>query len=136
MTTHPSPVSRHGITQGLTIASLLIAASFALKFASPAYLSPELGRRLFGILMGLILVFFANAVPKVLTPLMSTRCDPATEQAIRRFTGWTFMIGGVAYIAAWAFAPSANVDLLAGGLLTATLLVVVARCVWGLRARR
>jgi len=89
MTTNSSRSSHASIVRGLIIAALLLAVSLLLAALSPDHLSPELARRLLGVLMGAVVVVYANAVPKALTPLILTRCDPGAEQAMRRFTGWS-----------------------------------------------
>jgi hypothetical protein len=59
--------------------------------------------------MGAVVVICANAVPKVLTPLIQSRCDPIAHQAIRRFTGWSLVIGGAAWATARKHLPVTDV---------------------------
>jgi fructose-specific phosphotransferase system IIC component len=107
---------------------MLIAAA-GLRWLAPAYISEELGHRLFGILLGLFAAYYANAVPKLLKPLPRLR-DPAREQALRRFTGWTLVIGAVAYVVAWIVVPIAQANTVAMSLLGTTFLIVLARHLW------
>ena len=132
MTTNESQSSRASVVRGLIIAALLLGISVTLKMLSPEYLSPELARRLLGALLGLVVIVYANAVPKALSPLIRMRCDPAAEQAIRRFTGWTLALGGVAYAVAWMIAPLQYANALAGGLLAFAVMVVITRLVLGM----
>lgn len=134
MTTNGSQASRGTISRGLILAGLLLAASVALKLLSPDYLSPELARRLLGVLMGTVVVVYANAVPKALSPLIQMRCDPAAEQAIRRFVGWGLALGGAAYAVAWVIAPIEDASVLSASFLGTALLLILARLAWG-RAR-
>jgi hypothetical protein len=130
MTTNRSPTARASIVQALIVAGLFLAATAALKLLTPEHLSRELANRLLGVLLGVVVVVYANAVPKALTPLARLRCDPATEQALRRFTGWSITLGGAAYAVAWMIAPIESADIVATSLLGTALLPVIARLVW------
>ena len=112
---------------GLVIAALFLAASAAVRWLAPEYLSLELGRRLLGFLMGCILVGYANAAPKTLSPLIRMRCDPVAEQAMRRFTGWALALGGIGYALTWLIAPLDTAEWLSMALLGSALLLVIVR---------
>lgn len=133
MTTNRTTDLRTQISRGVVLAALLLGASLATKRLSPQYVNPELAHRLLGVLMGMVVVIYANTVPKTLTPLLQTRCDPIAAQAARRFTGWSLVVGGAAYALAWAFAPLRIADMLAAGFLGASLLLVAARVAWTIR---
>jgi len=127
MTQGRSQGSRAAIARGLIVAGVLLGGAVLLQRLSPAYLSPDAARRMLGVLMGAVVVVYANAVPKALTPLLQMRCAPAAEQAMRRFTGWTLAVGGAGYTTAWAVAPLAHARLLAASLLGIAVLLVVLR---------
>jgi len=126
-----SPISRSLIT-----AALILVTSAALALASPTYVNADLAQRLFGVMLGAVVVLYANAIPKALIPLARMRCDPATEQGLRRFTGWALVLGGVGYAMAWLFAPMTSAWILAIALLGTALLVVLLRYAWYVRVRR
>lgn len=128
-----SPAAR-ALTRGLIIAGLFLGAAVAIRLLSPEHLSHDLGQRLLGVMMGLVVAFYANAVPKALSPLILMRCDPAAEQAMRRFTGWSLTLGGAAYAVTWLIAPVPIAKVLSTSLLGVALLLVVARV--GLRIRK
>ncbi len=115
------------ITRALFAAALIIAASATLAYASPAYVSVELARRLFGAMLGVVVVIYANAAPKALTPLTRMRCDPEVEQILRRFAGWMLVLGGLGYTAASLLAPIGSAQLLAIAFLGSALLAVAIR---------
>ncbi len=115
------------IGRSLVVAGLLLTASAALVLLSPEHLSETLARRLLGALLGAVVVSYANAVPKMLTPLARLRCDPSTEQAVRRFTGWTLVLGGLGYVAAWLFAPLDHASTIAIAALGSAVLLVAIR---------
>ncbi len=132
MTTSRIQPSRAAISRGLMIAGGLLGISLVLKLLSPDHLSPEFVRRALGALLGIVVIVYANVVPKALSPLIQSRCDPIEEQAMRRFTGWSLVLGGVAYAAAWVIAPLESANMISGSLLGAALLLVVARIGWGM----
>jgi hypothetical protein len=78
---------------------------------------------------GALVVFYSNYVPKKLTPLAAMRCNPATEQALRRFAGMSMVLGGVAYMLVWMFAPLGSAALVGGAVVATALLLVVIRFV-------
>ena len=127
MTNHRTDASRGAIVRGLAVALALIAATVALRLLSPALIAPDTARRAFGVLLGVVVIAYANAVPKLLPSLERMRCDPATDQALRRFTGWALAIGGAAYAAAWVIAPVARANLIGAALLGAAVLAVLIR---------
>jgi hypothetical protein len=134
MTTAPD--TRAEIPRALLLAALLLVAVFAVKHLSPDYLSPDAARRVLAMLPGVPAIYYANAVPKYLRPILGPHCDAAAEQALRRFVGWTLMLGSLGYVAASAFAPWSIADDLAAGLLGAAVLVVLTRLALVFAGRR
>ncbi|MGH7427467.1 MAG: hypothetical protein ACREMW_12125 [Gemmatimonadales bacterium] len=126
MTTSPPTPARASLRRDLLVAGVLIGGSAAVGLLTPERLSFELAQRLFGILMGVFVVCYANAAPKTLRPLARLR-DPVAEQALRRFTGWSITLGGAGYTLAWIFPPVDVARPLAPGLLGAALLLVLVR---------
>ena len=131
MTSHSS---RTELARGLTVAAALIGVSLALTLAPPSLMTKDLKLRIIGIVMGMVVVLYANAIPKALTPLARMACDPATEQRLRRFTGWAFALGGIAYALCWMILPAAFALPLATGLLFTALVAVVGRIVLARRS--
>ena len=131
MTTNSAQTSLFSISRGLIIAGVLLGVAMTLKLLVPDHISPDLARRMMGVLMGMLVLIYANIVPKALSPLIQMRCDPTEEQAIRRFTGWTLVLGGAGYAAAWVIAPMQYANTVSAILLGAALLQVIARWMWG-----
>ncbi len=136
MTISQSQEARGEILRSLIVAGLLLGASAALKLLSPGFVSPEFAHRSIGVLMGALVMFYANAAPKSLSPLARMRCDPASEQAMRRFVGWSLTLGGLAYAIASASAPFATADRISVCLLGVAFLLAIARVAWGVARRR
>jgi hypothetical protein len=117
------------VAHSLVVAALIIGASAGLAYGSPDHISADLAQRLFGVMLSVVVVAYANVAPKALVPLARLRCDAAAEQAVRRFTGWAIVLGGIGFGLAWAFAPIAFAGLLAVALLGTAFVAVVVR--WG-----
>ncbi len=115
------------IVRGLLMAGIILGVAVTLRLLSPDHPSPEIARRLMGVLLGVVVVVYANAVPKALSPFIQLRCEPAAEQAMRRFTGWSLVLGGAAYVIAWVVAPIEIANLISGVVLGAALALVVLR---------
>jgi len=101
------------------------------------YLDADMLFRIKGMLMGAWVVAWANADPKTLVPLDKLTCDPARDQSLRRLAAWVMVLGGVAYMLAFAFAPLAIAGTLAMCLLAPAVVVVggiTARCAWRRRS--
>ena len=117
--------SRTLIQAGLFAGATLVLAVLTVKFGDS-----ESKRRVFGIVSGALLMFYANALPKTLRPLARLRCSPVTEQALRRFAGWGMTLGGAAFSLAWLVAPLEIADEIAAGSLLVAVGVVVTRIGW------
>ena len=114
--------------RALAGAALIIAASALLRWASPEYLDAGTAQRLTGVLLGFVVVLYANAIPKSLVALARLRCSPAREQAARRFAGWSLVLGGLGYMAASLSAPLASMHLVGGAILAVALVAAILRC--------
>ncbi len=123
--TNISPSSPFSTRHALTVAGLLIGGSLALVLLAPDVISRDLARRLLGVMLGLFVVYYANAVPKVLPPLL--RGNAQAEQAMRRFAAWCIALGGAGYATAWTVAPLEYANLIAAICLAGSLIVVAAR---------
>lgn len=131
MTANRSRVSRNSTLRALLTAGLLLGTAAALSVLSPDHVSPELAQRLLGCMIGAFVVAYANVAPKTLAPLAQTRRDPAADQAMRRFTGWTIVLGGVAYILAWLIAPIQYANAVSAACLAIGLVLVIGRYTLG-----
>lgn len=118
------------LTRALIGAALIVGLSAALASATPGLISAALAQRLLGMLLGAVVVVYANAIPKAIAACARSRRSAAQEQAARRFAGWSMVLGGIGYMLAWLAAPLALANLLAGCILAAALLLAVLRYVW------
>jgi hypothetical protein len=112
------------IQDAVSFGGAIMAATLGAKlaYALGAIQDPGLSQRLAMVFLGAFLVFTGNAQPKMLTPLPALRCDPARAQALQRFSAWTQVLTGLAFMFVWVALPAdtakpVSVALLAGGAL-------------------
>ncbi|KQQ87886.1 hypothetical protein [Massilia sp. Leaf139] len=115
------------LRRSLLAAAAILGGAAALRWATPDLLSVEWAQRLTGALLGIVVVFYANVIPKSLTSLARLR-SPQAEQAARRFAGWSLVLGGLGYMLAMLLAPLAWMHLAGGAVLAVALLAAVLRC--------
>ncbi len=119
------------IRSSLLLAAAILAIAFSLKLAVGADLiEPGAQKRAVGVVMGIVLVLYSNAVPKTLEPLSVQRCEPSKKQALQRFTGWTLVIAGVGYALAWLFLPLDLARVVAMTTVAIGVFLVLARLGW------
>lgn len=112
----------------LLAAAAILGISAALAWLAPAYISTDMSRRLLGALLGAVVVFYSNSIPKVLAARSRMRCSPAEDQAARRFAGWILVFGGFGYMLAWLLAPIDMARVIGGAILGTSVLLAVLRC--------
>lgn len=124
------------IRNALIFAGLILAASLCLALAVRSDLiDPSTSKRAGGVIGGIVLVVFANLVPKTLEP-HSRRCStPKKTQAVQRFTGWTLVLAGLGYSLAWLVLPVDLAKFVAMSLVATGLVLVVTRAGWALMRR-
>jgi hypothetical protein len=123
--TNASPAQH--LLRALIIGGLFLGAAATLRWLAPEHLSEDMARRISGVLGGAVAFYFANAAPKALTSLAAMRCDPAREQTLRRFAGWTIAIGSLAYAVTWLVAPIDIAAPIAITVLAASLVLAMGR---------
>lgn len=112
----------------LLLALGLIAASLAAVWASNADLTgPGFPDRVAGVLTGLILAVFSNAVAKRIGGGEAS----AGKAAAKRFMGIAMVLGGVVYAGAFLFAPLEFARWIGMGAVIAALIVTALRFVAG-----
>ncbi len=120
------------IRRAILFASLVLIFSLGFAAASSLELLDTDGRtwanRSYGILMGGVLIFMGNYIPKQLQPLDETKYDPVKVQMLQRFAGWAFVSAGIGYALAWMVLPATPANVVASGLvLLATVLIMGRR---------
>jgi fructose-specific phosphotransferase system IIC component len=127
----PARRSLFSISHALVVAGAFLGLTLLVRLLSPTWFAPEVSSRLPGVLMGGLVILYANAVPKVLRPLHRITGDPAEAEALQRFTGWSLVLGGLAFTLAWLVAPLAHAAQLSGAALAVATCVVIIRMTRG-----
>ncbi len=92
--------------------------------------------RVWGIAIGILLIFVGNIVPKILSPLSSKYCSDAQAQVTQRFAGWSLVLAGLIYAGLWMFAPFERADRLSFFVMITVLVLVILRYLWAMQQRR
>jgi hypothetical protein len=120
----------------LALAAVMIAAAAALRYMQAHdIISRDSGGRAVQVMIGLVLVFFANAMPK---DIGSWRGSPraARLQSSLRVGGWSLTVAGLCYAGLGAFARGPFADTAAIAVVAAATAVTVATAAWNLFACR
>lgn len=99
--------TRREIVGSIVLASLILLGAITLSVLQTAeVIDGDISKRMIGVILGAVLVFLGNAMPKKLAPIdaqgnCAANCDPVRNQRIQRFLGWTFVIAGLLYMGVW-----------------------------------
>lgn len=122
-----SQQARLAIGRSLVFAGLFLQTSIIVKSMGPSELSHEMGQRLLGFWMGVMVAYFGNSLPKE-RPSAACR-NSAAGQSLRRFAAWSLTVGGLGFALLSAFAPYEESRPLAVSFLGACMMLVVFRLV-------
>jgi len=115
------------IKAALILAGLILALAFGLNLAADrGFIEPGTSDRGMGVVTGLVLVVFANAMPKNFGPLSESRCGPGRGQNLRRFAGWTLVLAGLGHSLVWLTLPIPLAHVWAKVVVASGLVLVVA----------
>lgn len=103
---------------GLAAATLAFSALIVV-LKKNGVVTGDFAERALGVFLGLMLVFYANFIPKQVS-----RAYPRG----RRFVAWTLVLAFFAYAAIWALAPSAYAVPGSIAVVVAALAVTIAYC--------
>ena len=97
----------------------------------------DLPGRLYGVAAGLIIAAYGNIAPRKLVRYDPGAAGPSRKQAIIRFSGWVFMLAGLANALIWALVSPIDLAAMLSMVPLGTALVLVAlRCARARAARR
>lgn len=113
------------VRTALILAATILLVSFAARGLD---VDPETARRIQGVIIGLTLTIFANAIPKKLPPLTGGK-DPIRAQSYQRFAGWTFALAGIGHAMAWWLLPIEQANLAAMLVVGGGLVLVIGTCI-------
>ena len=97
-------MTRRPVLSSLIFAALMVIASLALKYAAAFHLvAGDIPMRGFQMLMGLLIAFYGNTIPKNLSRFREG--ESGRVQSLQRTGGWLFTVAGLGYAAIWASTP-------------------------------
>jgi len=113
--------------RSVLFALAFLATAVIIMLLGSRYL--EAGQRILGVMAGMLVMYYANAVPKALKPLAKLK-NPARHESLQRFVGWSLLLGGLGYTLAFAFAPFNYMNPIGMMLLGGSLAIAIGRCFW------
>jgi hypothetical protein len=119
------------ISSALVIAAVMLAAAAVIKYAQAIELiGAEGASRAIQVVIGLVLAFFGNYMPKDVARSRASGCAESRFQSPLRVGGWLFTLAGLAYAALGAFAPIAIAGTAAIAVVATATLVTAGYCGW------
>jgi hypothetical protein len=119
------------VTDGVVFGALMMIIPLAVTLAH-AYgvvVDPDSGTRTSQVVLGAYLVVMGNALPRNLPTVASMQGDGARIQAIQRIAGWTCVLCGFGYAAAWLALPIDAAGPVSMALVAAAMIVTIVRVV-------
>jgi hypothetical protein len=118
------------LTSSISLAGLLMGAPLAMIIAQHYHLiTGGTTERLNALVFGAFIIIIGNAIPKALEPLGTSKCSPVTEQNLKRFGGWMFVIAGLGYTLVWLILPVATAKVWALPVLAIPLILTILRSI-------
>jgi len=94
------------ILSGIIFGLLFLVVALTLKWAAAHHIvSSDMPVRGIEVLMGLMIAFYGNAIPKTLLRFREGKVEGGRTQSLRRTIGWLLTVGGLGFAAVWASAP-------------------------------
>jgi len=122
------------ILRGLALGAAMLAVAAILKFAEHAgFLGPDIAARGIQVVIGLMLAFYANFIPKNLPALREPARASARIQSALRFGGWAFALAGLAYAAIWAWAPLPTAGDVSVAVVATAMVSALGYGIWACR---
>lgn len=117
------------VTGGIAFGALMMIIPLAVTLAHVygVVADPDSGRRATMIILGASLAVTGNNLPRMLPPLSSMQCDGARVQAYQRLAGWTWVLCGLGFAAAWLALPIDVAEHVSTALVVAAMIVTIVQ---------
>jgi uncharacterized membrane protein len=123
-------MTARGITNGLVLAGILLAAAGSIKVMQHAHLLDADGAtRGIQVVMGLTLAYMGNFMPKAVRRRNPT-LQAGRAQSALRVGGWAFVLAGLSYAAIGAFAPLDSGETLSMAIVAAATVFTIGYGLW------
>lgn len=132
MNENPTTQAKKHILFSLKLAAVMIGAGLLLSLArKQGWINGELVERAIGVIIGLALAAFGNAMPKMLYGPPPRSLHHATlAQAAVRVGGWTMALAFLAWAALWAFAPRDLILIGSLAIVGASATIILGYAMW------
>lgn len=120
--------ARRKVTLAIVLAGSLLALALLVPLGWAPAVASQFAERGVGVMMGVIVMVFANVIPK--------QAGQARGQALRRVAGWALFVGGLGYALAWLLAPLAYANLAALLTLLSGFMYAAVRITWSVLKHR
>ena len=118
-------MTRRPIVSALAIAAALLSAAVAVKLARHfGYIDMEQGRRAIGAVIGLMVAYYGNFVPKQLGRSRGLASDRRKQTALR-ISGWSFTLTGLGYAAISLSWPEQPGSIVAMALMASAIIITL-----------
>lgn len=114
-----SQVNRRKITQAIALAVSLLGLALLIPLGWADGLVSQFAERSNGLMMGIVVIVFANSIPK--------QVSTARGLAMRRIAGWALVVGGLGYALSWLLVPLAYANIAAPLILFLGLMYALVR---------
>jgi hypothetical protein len=99
---------RNRIASRLVLAAVMLVAAAAIRWAQGHHvIGPDVAARAMQVLIGLMVAFYGNVMPKDIGRWRGSARSAAAVQSALRVGGWSLTSAGLAYAGLWAFTPVA-----------------------------
>ena len=125
------------ILSSIIFGLLFMIVALVLRWAAAHHVvSRDIPLRGLEMLMGLMIAFYGNAIPKTLQRLREGKVEGGRAQSLRRTIGWLLTVGGLGFAAVWASAPLSEAVGWSMAVIGTAIGLIVVCIVWTHMASR
>jgi hypothetical protein len=119
------------ILSGILFGLLFVVVALGLKWAAVHHIvSSDSPVRGIEVLMGLMIAFYGNAIPKTLQRFREGKGESGRLQSLRRTIGWLLTVGGLGFAAVWASAPLSEAAGWSMAVIGTAIGLIILSIVW------
>lgn len=121
------------VSDAVIFGALMVIVPLGATLARAYGVLPEGEQRAAMIILGALFIVSGNAMPRMLPPLSSMRCNGSRIQAFQRLAGWMWVLCGIGWSAAWLVLPIDAARTVSVALVVGTAVLMLVQI---LRLRR
>lgn len=122
---------RNWLRNPLVGAGLFLLVTIALVVARRAELvGPDTAERGVNTMIGIYFIIIGNYMPKTIEERSGAACRPSRAQSLQRFSGWVFVIMGLAYAVVSLLLPVEQASTVVKLVMIPSVALVMGRLAW------